>query len=106
MEMMEIIKTRKSVRTFDGRKIPKEKLEKLCSYIKTIKNPYYIPVELYCLTRKNIIFQVLSLKEKICILLQKYLKSNTVKKHSDTHLKRWCYMHDLWEWEPPGLEEH
>lgn len=53
MEMMEIIKTRKSVRTFDGRKIPKEKLEKLCSYIKTIKNPYYISVEFILLDKKK-----------------------------------------------------
>lgn len=52
MEKMEIIKTRKSVRTFDGRKIPK-KLEKLCSYIKTIKNPYYIPVEFILLDKKK-----------------------------------------------------
>lgn len=45
MDMMDIIKTRKSVRTFDGRKISKQDKEKLFSYIKTIKNPYDIPVE-------------------------------------------------------------
>lgn len=45
MDIMEVIKTRKSTRTFDGTKIPKKELNKLCSYIKTIKNPYDIPVE-------------------------------------------------------------
>lgn len=45
MDMVEIIKTRKSVRTFDGRKISKEDLDKLFSYIKIIENPYNIPVE-------------------------------------------------------------
>jgi len=45
MDMMEIIKTRKSVRTFDGTKISDDELEKLYSYIKTIKNPYNIPVK-------------------------------------------------------------
>lgn len=45
MDMMDIIKTRKSVRTFDGRKISKQDKKKLFSYIKTIKNPYDIPVE-------------------------------------------------------------
>lgn len=45
MEMMQIIKTRKSVRTFDGEKITSEDKEKLLSYIKTIDNPYDIPVE-------------------------------------------------------------
>lgn len=42
---MKLIETRKSVRTFDGRKVTDEDKERLCSYIKTIKNPYNIPVE-------------------------------------------------------------
>lgn len=42
---MKLIKTRKSVRTFDGRKVTDEDKKRLCSYIKTIKNPYNIPVE-------------------------------------------------------------
>lgn len=42
---MDIIKTRKSVRTFDGRKVTRDDKEKLLSYIKTIENPYDIPVE-------------------------------------------------------------
>lgn len=45
MDKMQIIKTRKSVRTFDGRKITDEDMEKLLSYIKTVENPYGIPVE-------------------------------------------------------------
>lgn len=43
-ELMKVIKTRRSVRTFDGRKISAEHREKLEAYIKDIKNPYNIPV--------------------------------------------------------------
>lgn len=45
MDTMEIIKTRKSVRTFDGRKVTDDDMEKLLDYIRTIENPYGIPVE-------------------------------------------------------------
>lgn len=45
MDRMQIIKTRKSVRTFDGQKITDEDKEKLLNYTKTIENPYNIPVE-------------------------------------------------------------
>lgn len=45
MDTMKLIKTRKSVRTFDGRMISAEDRDKLCAYIKTIPNPYDIPVE-------------------------------------------------------------
>lgn len=45
MDVMEIIKSRKSVRTFDGEKITDEDKEKLINYTKTIENPYGIPVE-------------------------------------------------------------
>ena len=45
MDKMQIIKTRKSVRTFDGQKITDEDKEKLLNYTKTIENPYNIPVE-------------------------------------------------------------
>lgn len=40
-----LLKPEKSVRTFDGRKITKGDKEKLLEYIKTIENPYGIPVE-------------------------------------------------------------
>lgn len=53
MNNMEIIKSRKSVRTFDGRKITNEDKEKLFSYIKTIENPYDIPVEFIILDREK-----------------------------------------------------
>ena len=45
MDKMQIIKTRKSVRTFDGQKITDKDKEKLLNYTKTIENPYNIPVE-------------------------------------------------------------
>ncbi len=45
MKPMELILTRKSVRTFDGKPLTDEDKEKLSAYISTIKNPYDIPVE-------------------------------------------------------------
>jgi nitroreductase len=44
MNILDIIKTRKSVRTFDGNKISDEDKNKLLSYSQTIENPYDIPV--------------------------------------------------------------
>ncbi len=45
MDWMEVIKTRKSVRTFDGRPLSSENKERLYSYIETITNPYGIPMK-------------------------------------------------------------
>lgn len=45
MDIKQVIKTRKSIRTFDGKKITNEDKENLLSYINTIQNPYDIPVE-------------------------------------------------------------
>ena len=47
MNTMEVIRTRRSVRTFDGRKLVPEDLEKLQAFIGTIANPYGIPVEFF-----------------------------------------------------------
>lgn len=44
MNMMELIQTRKSVRTFDGRSLTEEDRKALEDYAKTITNPYEIPV--------------------------------------------------------------
>ena len=41
----ELVRNRRSVRTFDGREISAEEKEKLSSYINNIKNPYEIPIE-------------------------------------------------------------
>lgn len=51
MDMMELIKTRKSFRTFDGTKISENDLKDLCNYTKTISNPYNIPVEFILLDK-------------------------------------------------------
>lgn len=40
-----LIRERRSVRTFDDKKLSAEDKEKLCDYIKTINNPYNLPVE-------------------------------------------------------------
>lgn len=53
MNILEIIETRKSVRTFDGRKLSKNDMEKLFDYIKTNKNPYDIPVEFLILDKEK-----------------------------------------------------
>lgn len=45
MNNMELIMSRKSVRTFDGRPLTDEDREKLCAFIAEIRNPYDIPVE-------------------------------------------------------------
>ena len=49
----EIIKNRRSVRTFDGREISTEDLEKLSSFMAKIENPYGIPVEFQFLNAKE-----------------------------------------------------
>lgn len=53
MNMTELIRTRKSVRTFDGRMITAEDRDKLCAYLETIRNPYDIPVEFTLLDAKE-----------------------------------------------------
>lgn len=53
MNTMELIKARRSVRTFDGRQVATEDKEKLCAYIETIKNPQGIPVEFVLLDAKE-----------------------------------------------------
>ena len=45
MDWMEVIRTRRSVRTFDGRMLEMEHLGKLAEYIDSIANPWRIPVE-------------------------------------------------------------
>ncbi|MDD5824176.1 MAG: nitroreductase family protein [Firmicutes bacterium] len=47
--MQDIIRTRRSVRTFDGRPLKAEDLDKLKTFVTTIENPYGIPVEFHFL---------------------------------------------------------
>lgn len=47
--MKDIIMTRKSVRTFDGRKIMPEDKAKICAFMRNIENPYGIPVSFHWL---------------------------------------------------------
>ena len=42
--LMDIIKGRKSVRSFDGCAVPEDKLELLCGYAESITNPFHISV--------------------------------------------------------------
>ena len=41
----ELVQGRRSVRTYDGRELSAEDLEKLSSFMSGIKNPYGIPLE-------------------------------------------------------------
>ncbi len=53
MTIIETVKTRRSVRTFDGNPLTQEDREKLSGYIQTISNPYGIPVEFVLLDAKE-----------------------------------------------------
>ena len=43
-ELLRTIRERKSVRTFDGRPVSAEDREKIEQYIRTIENPFGVPV--------------------------------------------------------------
>ncbi len=53
MDVAEIIKTRRSVRTFDGRMISHEDRDRLEEFIGNIRNPYDIPVQFVLLDAKQ-----------------------------------------------------
>ena len=53
MDMKEIIRTRKSVRTFDGKPLSAEDKTKLLSYVESIANPYNIPVKFVWLDKNK-----------------------------------------------------
>ena len=53
MNTFEIIKTRKSVRTFDNRPLTKEDRDALARYAESIRNPYDIPVNFLFLDAKE-----------------------------------------------------
>ena len=48
----ELIRTRRSVRTFDGREVSKEDMDKLSAFMEKTDNPYGIPVEYKLLDAK------------------------------------------------------
>lgn len=54
MNKLDIIKMRRSVRTFDGREISTEDRDKLRAYVETIENPYGIHVEFIFLDAKEL----------------------------------------------------
>ena len=49
----EHIKNRRSVRTFDGRKLSKADIKKPAYFAKTIENPYKIPVDFKFMNAKE-----------------------------------------------------
>lgn len=51
--IQELVRSRRSVRTFDGREINAEDLKKLSTYMEKIDNPYGIPVEFKLLDAKE-----------------------------------------------------
>ncbi len=52
-ELLELIKSRKSVRTFDGRPLTAEDKERLERYMETVPNPFGIPVRFVLLDAKE-----------------------------------------------------
>lgn len=48
----ELIRTRRSVRTYDGRELTKEDLDRLSAFMKETANPYDIPIEFKLLDAK------------------------------------------------------
>ena len=52
-EISTLVRTRRSVRTFDGRALTKEDIENLSLFMSKIENPYEIPVEFKLLDAKK-----------------------------------------------------
>ena len=50
---LETIKTRRSIRTFDGNPLSPEDLEKIRRFAEQIRNPYDIPVEFILMDAKE-----------------------------------------------------
>lgn len=103
MNNMELIMTRKSVRTFDGSPLTDKDKKKLCAFIATIKNPYDIPVEFVLLDAKVMACPALSFKANICTLPERCKKQRTVKRPLGIPLNRWCFMPGRSVSVPPGL---
>lgn len=53
MNIKDIIRKRKSVRTFDGNPLSDEDKQKLSDYLNTLENPFGIPVEFRFLNAKE-----------------------------------------------------
>ncbi len=53
MDMLELIKSRRSVRTFDGNPLTDEHKAKIAEFIGTISNPYDIPIEFVLLEKEK-----------------------------------------------------
>lgn len=51
--IQELVRNRRSVRTFDGREVSAEDLEKLTSFMSKTDNPYEIPIEFKLLNAKE-----------------------------------------------------
>jgi|GEM_PF-3616871 len=84
MNTMELIRTRRSIRTFDGRMISAEQREQLTEYIRTITNPYGIAVD----------FVLLDAKENG--LSSPVIEGDTLYGHSGIRLRSWCCMRGRW----------
>lgn len=53
MDILQVIKTRKSIRTFDNRKITENDKQNILNYVESIENPYDIPVEFVFLDKEE-----------------------------------------------------
>ena len=53
MDMMDLVKSRRSVRTFDGHSLSHEHAEKIMAYAKAADNPYGLPITWRILSAKK-----------------------------------------------------
>ena len=101
----EHIRNRRSVRTYDGRELDKNDIEKLTAFTQTIENPYKIPVDFKFMNAKDTVLTVLLRWVRIYLSA---VKSNAQKMRVwrlDIPLKCSYYMLSLWESVLSGLAE-
>ena len=91
-ELLEIIKGRKSVRTFDGRQLTEEDREKLERYTETITNPFGIPVQFVFLDAEEYRLSSPVISGEKLYIAGKVEKKPYADVVSDTPLKSWYYM--------------
>ena len=82
-ELLKTIRERKSVRTFDGRPVSAEDREKIEQYIRTIENPFGVPVRFVLLDAGT-----------------HGLSSPVLR--SASLLRSWCFTPGHWESVRPG----
>ena len=92
MDTMEVIKTRRSVRSFEKRPLTAEDTEKLRSFIQTVRNPYDIPVDFVLLDAKAQGLSSPVIAGAPCFVAAK-VECRMRRRLTATLSKSWCSMH-------------